>query len=189
MEKINWKYPPYEEVEYKELCAKSKGKDFYYCVGQDLHGTTYAAITPIEYYRAYGDIWYKQIDVSSFLPHDHLTKYEACNIDDLSWHQPSIWLCSLSVIETQAMFHAYDFKLNDEFGKLIDLKYFKKPLKSDMEMDFEEFTSLIKETTENLKKMRAAQQYMRWQFGHPFFYEEFSSEMKETIHGWMSSHC
>lgn len=57
-----------------------------------------------------------------------------------------------------------------------------------MDMEFEQFKELMKQTTENLKKMNQAQSYMRWQFGSPEWYKEFVSALYEA-EGWTNSHC
>lgn len=187
MSKLSWKYPYCDGKEYEELCKNSKGSDFYYCVGVDLFGKTYAAINPKAYFDSWGEIWRTLIDTASFLPLDHLTLHPKHIIDE--WYKANIWQSDLSPEETQALLHAYGLEQNAQFGRLVELKFFKKPLVPDMEMDFSEFTQLMEQTTENLKRMRAAQQYMRWQFGKPFYYEDFVSEMKDTMDGWVSSHC
>jgi hypothetical protein len=55
--------------------------------------------------------------------------------------------------------------------------------------DYNEFFRLMKETTENLKKMREMQTDMRWQFGEPPEFEDFVRELQETREGWVSSNC
>jgi hypothetical protein len=44
---------------------------------------------------------------------------------------------------------------------------------NEIEMEFDEFMSLMKETTNNLKKMTEVQSQMRWQFDYPDTYELF----------------
>jgi len=60
---------------------------------------------------------------------------------------------------------------------------------SEIEMEFNKFMILMKEVTENLKKMNAAQSHMRWQFNEPKEYIDFVAAMDEATNGWISSHC
>jgi hypothetical protein len=60
-----------------------------------------------------------------------------------------------------------------------------------IDMEFDEFRALLKQTAENLKKMNEAQKYMRWQFGGSDLEEfaEFVTELEEARDGWVSSAC
>lgn len=179
----DWKYPPYDEMELLALCNKSKGSDFYFGVGEDRRGGTFVVVTPKMAYDNYADLYSHALPIEPLLP-EGLTKF---NTKTDEWEEYNVWTSSKTLAELHADFKAKGFVPHHEIHKFIQLWYFKPNLQSDM--DFGEFQNLIKQTTENLKRMRAAQEYMKWQFGTPFYYEEFLSEMNETIEGWVSSHC
>lgn len=58
----------------------------------------------------------------------------------------------------------------------------------DMDAAWADFIKTVKETTENLKKLKSISRW-RFQFGSPEWYEEFEKEMNEAQKGWMSSMC
>lgn len=181
----DWKYPPYNEKLLIELCNKSNGDDFYFGVGEDYQGGTFVVITPKLAYDHYHEIFSKNLFINHLLPED-LNRYNA-NIDD--WEEYNVWTSNKTLEELNIAFKAKGFIPNTEINKFIQLWFFKPNLEPDMEMDFDDFRIIMQQTTKNLKKMRAAQEYMKWQFGNPLYYEEFLSEMNETIEGWVSSHC
>lgn len=55
--------------------------------------------------------------------------------------------------------------------------------------EFTQFMELMKQTTDNLKKMSSIQNDMRYQFGHPQIFEDFVEALNDTQHGWVSSNC
>ena len=62
---------------------------------------------------------------------------------------------------------------------------------NELELDFHEVKDLMQETADNLKRIRANMQRMRWQFGGTDLkeFEELSREVDSAINGWMSSVC
>lgn len=181
----DWKYPPYNEMELLALCNKSKGSDFYFGVGEDRRGGTFVVVTPKMAYDNYPNIFSHRLPIEPLLPEGLI----AFNTRADDWEEYNVWTSTKTQAELYADFKAKGFVHHAEIHKLIQLWFFKKNLPPNMDMEFDEFRKLLEQTTENLKKMRASQQYMRWQFGSPFYYEEFLSEMNETIEGWVSSHC
>jgi hypothetical protein len=59
---------------------------------------------------------------------------------------------------------------------------------SDLDLDFEEFIKLMKITALNLKVLNSAQKEMRWQFGEPQEFLDFSAELDKAA-SWVSSNC
>lgn len=181
----DWKHPPYAEKEIAELCQKSSGNDFYFGVGEDRRGKSFVIITPRASYDSYADLYNTRLPIDHLLP-EGLTKFNA-KLDE--WEDYNVWLSDKIPHELYHDFKTAGFVPHMEIHKFIELWFFKKPLPRNMEMEFAEFRSMMELTTDNLKKMRGAIEYMRWQFGNPLYYEEFISEIQETIDGWISSHC
>lgn len=64
-------------------------------------------------------------------------------------------------------------------------------MSNEINYDFHQFVDLMKQTTENLKKMREAMDAMRWQFGGSDL-DEFADlrlEIEASTDGWISSAC
>lgn len=55
--------------------------------------------------------------------------------------------------------------------------------------DFKELAFLMRQTTENLKRMAEIQASSRFQLGDSDELEKFSDELDKTVNGWMSSNC
>lgn len=62
---------------------------------------------------------------------------------------------------------------------------------SNIEMDFNQFKNMMKQTADNLKKMRETMDAMRWQFGGSDLDEfaELRLEIEASTDGWISSAC
>lgn len=56
-------------------------------------------------------------------------------------------------------------------------------------LEYQEFLELMKQTTENLKKMTAAAEAMRWQGINEEAFNAFQTELYNAQSGWVSSNC
>jgi hypothetical protein len=181
----DWKYPPYDKEELKVLCQNSSGNDFYFGLGHTLDNKRFVIITPKQNYGSYGELFGLYLHIDHLLPQG-LSRWVG-SLDP--WDEYNIYVSEKSMDELRADFVKAGFIEEGEIYKFIELWFFKKSLVPNEYMDFSEFQELMEQTTENLRKMRAAQEYMKWQFGTPLYYEDFISEMSETTEGWIASHC
>jgi len=64
-------------------------------------------------------------------------------------------------------------------------------MSDNIDYDFYQFIDLMKQTTDNLKKMNEMQRAMRWQYGGTDneTFAGFKQELEETQEGWVSSAC
>lgn len=56
-------------------------------------------------------------------------------------------------------------------------------------VEYDEFIELMKQTTENLKKMTEAANRMRWQGIDEKAFNAFVNQLDEAKDGWISSNC
>lgn len=55
--------------------------------------------------------------------------------------------------------------------------------------EYKEFIILMKQTTENLKKMTALAEAMRWQGINKAAFNAFETELENAHSGWVASNC
>ncbi len=184
--KDNWDYLPYNEEELKTYCSKSSSRDFYFSVGEAEDKKSFVIITPKKDYDKYNIIYsYHILPIQHLLP-EGLTISTKSRYD---YDKYTLFTSDKDIHSLRKDFINRGFIEHPNLYKLIEVWFFKKPLQNDMEMEIDEFQKLMKLTTLNLQRLRAAQQYNRWQFGSSIDFEEFASEIKDTVDGWVSSHC
>lgn len=74
-------------------------------------------------------------------------------------------------------------------NKMAKEELYKPKMENKIEMEWEEFIELMKQTTENLNKMTKTQAYMRWQFGEIEELNELIEAMNDATNSWIRSNC